>query len=270
MYAHICIVKLQQKYLVIFILHVLPDACGGIIEAVKSKIKELIDKFQSLKEATRDQLEKEGIGIRCLVDIITSLPAPRKEPHEEFLVTHTDVLLSCRNIAGVFIYLNMHWEYLNYDILAQIITEFPRRMKEQKFLPWRKLIRQLSSYRVQLRRFVEETTLEQFQEADEDKRFMKPPEGFIELVTLHKWEKPILLKNVVDFRDKFAHKYDLRKCAIFLLSLADGSVIITMLVPKSIEKMIDLTDINFFNDNGILQLQLSGVTLYEQVYINYV
>lgn len=259
----VCGCKGRMNYELCHFLHSLLHylfADENPVEKVRSRIHQLKDAFQSLKDATREELVKAGIGVTTLVDKITSLPAPCRDQHEEFIAKYTMKFSRCQNITQVFFHLNRHWEYLNCDILGHLITEFSR-----SFSLSRKLVCQLAAYKKNLRHFMKHTTIVLFREAEGEQRYEEPPENFKKLVTCHAWQKPNTLKKIDDFRRRFAYKYNLRSCVIFLLSMEDGSVIITMQVPMSVELMIKSTDIEFFKDNAIVYMKLSDITVYQNV-----
>ena len=189
--------------------------------------------------------------------MITSLPVTKREPHLKFLKEYIKEFHSCKSVPEVFSHLNTHWDYLNYDMLAHLITDFPLSS----------LKAQLTIYELRMQRFLNETSLEQFSAAEEEERYMEPPEGFKKLVSQHKLSPSTSLKKIDTFRRKFAHKYDLRACAIFLLSMRSGSVVLTMLVPESLEMMLRSTDPEFFKEHSIVHLQLNDILIYEKVHV---
>ena len=96
---------------------------------------------------------------------------------------------------------------------------------------------------------------------------MESSESFKKVVSRHKFSPSTSLKEINTLWHKFAHKYDLRACAIFLLSMRNGSVVITMLVPESLEMMLKSTDPEFFKEHSIVHLQLNDILFYEQVHM---
>ena len=112
-------------------------------------------------------------------------------------------------ISVVFRRLDIHnyWNYLNIDILNHIITEFSLPSHTQ-----------LQAYKEKQQQFMEETTVKEFYDTEGDRQYIEPPAGFTKLITQLKWKSPIYLKEVDDFRRKFAHKYDLREWAVILMS----------------------------------------------------
>ena len=210
--------------------------------------------FVSLRTATRQELERARVSVASLRDILYDLPTAKKDQHREFLMKYERHFEDCSSIEGVFLKLNTYWNYLNIDILAHLITKFSLRC----------LYAQLRAYQKELEHFLERTTLREYYEMEADQEQKEAPEGFTELVSKHFWEQPIYLKKVDEFRRKLARKYDLHACAVILVSMNMGSVVITMMVPESVVAMVDSTGTEFFKEHGIIHLQLNGTCVYKQ------
>ena len=240
-------------------LHYLTSSLAGTsrVESIRSSIQQLTGQFHKLRAATEQELQRAGVGVTSLVTEITSLPATKRGPHLEFLKQYTKEFHSCKSVLEVFSHLNTHWDYLNYDMLAHLITG----------LSLSSLNAQLKEYELKMQHFLNETSLEQFSAAEGEKRYKKPPKGFKKLVSRHKLSPSTSLKEIDTFRQKFADEYDLRKCAIFLLSMRSGSVVLTMLVPESLEMMLRSTDPEFFKEHSIVHLQLNDILIYEEVHV---
>ena len=210
--------------------------------------------FVFLRAATRQELERAGISVASLLDTLYDLPTAKKVQHREFLMKYERHFEDCRSIGGVFLKLNTYWNYLNMDILAHLITKFSLRC----------LYSQLRAYKEELEQFMERTTLREYYEVEADHEQTEAPEGFTELVSKHNWERPIYLKKVDEFRRKLARKYNLHACAVILVSMDIGSVVITMMVPESVVVMVNSTGTEFFKEHGIVHLQLNGTCVYPQ------
>ena len=187
------------------------------------------------------------------MDKITSLPANIVEPHREFLRKYNEAFQECSSIHGVFTHLNTHWDYLNYDMLEHIITEFSLHSLDE----------QLEGFKEHRDQFLDDTSLKQFNEAEGDKRCMKPPPGFKELAIDFKLSRSTPLKKIEEFRRKFAYQYGLRECAIILSGVKLTSVIIILLVPESI--VVRPTDYEFFHEHNIVCVKHNGIIRYQQV-----
>ena len=180
--------------------------------AVRANISHLDSMFVSLRFATQQELVKAGVSITSLLDTLYDLPTLKKAQHREFLVKYEKHFEDCKSIEGVFLKLNTYWNYLNFDILAHFITKFSLRC----------LYSQLKAYEVEVGHFMERTTIQEYYKVEADKQKIKPPEGFVELVSEHHWEAPINLKQVENFRRMLAREYDLHECIVILVSMGRG------------------------------------------------
>ena len=222
--------------------------------AVQADISRLEYHFDSLRTATRQKLEKAGVSVTSLLDRLYYLPTAKRDQHREFFLRYDKTFAECKSIEGVFRNLNMYWNYMNIGILEHLIKKFSLEC----------LYTQLKVYEEELEYFMERTTLTEYYEVEADKQKIKPPDGFIELVSEHNWEQPIYLKDVDEFRREVARKYDLHTCAVILVSMDIGSVVITMMVPESVVAMVNSTGTEFFKEHGIVHLQLNGTCVYKQ------
>ena len=212
--------------------------------------------FKALENATETDLEKKGVQVKNLVKVIYSLPpSATMELHQEFLMKYAKEFKGSDTISEVFLKLDTHkyWDYLNIDILERIITEFSLPSQTQ-----------LEDYKRQQQQFMERTTVEEFCEAEGDRRHINPPPAFVKHVSQHEWEPPTYLKKVDDFRKKFALKHDLRESAVILVGMRGGCVVISMMVPESVVEMVNSTGTEFFKEHGIVHLQLNGTCVYQQ------
>ena len=225
------------------------------IEAVQAKIRQLRDQFTALEDATETDLENVQVHIRRLVKVICSLPTAKKELHQDFLIKFAEEFKDSDTISVVFFKLDTHkyWDYLNTDILEHIITHFSLPCKAQ-----------LGAYKAEQQQFMEQTTVEEFCEAEGDRRHIHPPPASVKVISQHKWEPPTYLKKVDDFRKTFALKYDLRESAVILVGMRGGSVVITMMVRESVVVIVNSTGTEFFREHGIIHLQLNGTCIYKQ------
>ena len=226
------------------------------IEKVQSHIDWLKKMFKSLKDAALAEIERAGISIATLVDKITSLPAPRQEQYKRFITKY-------RGKTATQLFLHCHWEYLNCDILGILITEFCRSLSSPC-----ELVQQFAVYKRDLRQFMKHTTVSLFCKANKDMGYQESPNGFLKLYSRHVWRPPITLEKIDDFRRRFAYKYNLRSCTVFLLSLEHGSIAITMQAPESVELMIKTSDNEFFKEHGIVLMRLNDTVVYQEVSVH--
>ena len=183
------------------------------VEAVRANIKHLKELFKALADATETDLEKKGVQVEDLVRKIYSLPTATRQLHQDFLIKYAEEFEHSRTIRVVFRILDTHkyWDYLNTDILDHIITQFSLPSQTQ-----------LEDYKVQQQQFMEQTTVEEFCEAEGDMRHIDPPPAFVKLISQHEWEPPTYLKEVDEFRKMFARRYDLCECAVILVGMRGG------------------------------------------------
>ena len=195
------------------------------------------------------ELEKAGIGVESVLDTIFDLPAAQKDLHRDFLMKFEKHFDECQHIRCVFHKLNTYWNYLNGDILAHLITKFSIM---SLYVHW-------NEYEKQLEDFLERTILMDYYEIEGYKQKRKAPQGFIDLVTEHTWKQPIFLKDVDNFRKELAREYDLHTCAVILVSMEIGSVVITMVVPESFVATVNSTRLEFFMEHSTVHLYLNNV-----------
>ena len=208
-----------------------------------------------LEAAAEAELESAGVQIETLVREIYSLPTAKKGLHQDFLVKYAKEFEDSDTISEVFRRLDMHnyWNYLNIGVLEHIITHFSLPSQTH-----------LKDYRRWQQYFMEQTTVEEFCEAEGDRRHIEPSKAFKKLISKHNWKPPTFLKKVDDFRKRFALKHDLQESAVSLAGMRGGSVVITMMVPESVVAMVNSTGTEFFKEHGIIHLQLNGTCVYKQ------
>ena len=212
--------------------------------------------FKALENATETDLEKKGVQVKNLVKVIYSLPpSASMELHQEFLMKYAKEFKGSDTISEVFLKLDLHkyWGYLNINLLEHIITKFSLPSQTQ-----------LEDYKIEQQEFLEQTTVEEFCEAEGDGQHIDPPKAFVKHISTHNWKPPIYLKEVDEFRKKFARRHDLRESAVILVGMRGGSVVITMMVPESVVAMVNFTGTEFFKEHGIVHLQLNGTCVYKQ------
>jgi len=130
------------------------------VEAVQGNIEHLKELFKALEDTTETDLQNVRVRIKHLVKVICSLPTAMKDLHQDFLMKFAEEFKDSHTITVVFFKLDTHkyWDYLNTDILEHIITHFSLPCKAQ-----------LGAYKAEQQQFMEQTTVEQFCEAEGDK-----------------------------------------------------------------------------------------------------
>ena len=205
----------------------------------------------ALKNAIRHALEnpsdgREAVSVSVAVDKIMNSTAADWEPHEKkILYEKRDMLRDSRDIQSVLDCLGHDWNFLNPDIYEYLIEDFSLHSLDG----------QVAEYREELQKFMDETRIKIFIAVVERKaRYKKIPKGFKELVTHHKWKSPVYLSDVEEFRRDVASEYCLRRCAVFLVALGEGSVMISLLVAITSESLIKNTEPEFFEKHNITSM----------------
>ena len=218
------------------------------VDKVRYRIGELKERF---KDTTQCELEKPGkekqvISVSAVIEEVLNPTIPWGHQEVDFLIERNEILRSSRDMQSVLDRLGFHWDYLNPEIYENIIDSFSLHRLDD----------QLAEYKAKLQQFIDETPITVFCGVVEKNKQHKPiPAGFRELVTKHNWKPPIYLKHVNDFRTQVAHQYNLQQCAVLLVALGKGSVIITHLVPVSVKHLIQ-SDPDFFKKHGVVEMEL--------------
>lgn len=217
------------------------------------------DKFSELKNDTCSAIVKEGISVKTLVTKIIDLPIDFEEYDKIFLKKNSSELRSCSDVPALFVYLRFHWDYLHPDLYGHLIDEFDLHS----------LIPKLQAYRKDLDDFLDKTLLEDFCQIQPlRKRHItgcNVPEKFVQYVSGHCWDHPVFLRAVEKFRLDFADYFSLNKCAAVVVDILNGSVILAMWVPKSIESKIKSVDSNFLSKHNIVYMELQYNIIYMKV-----
>ena len=102
------------------------------VDKVQMNIMELNKKFNDLKKNIRECLEKSGVYVRRVVDVLTSLSPDEDKHHKMFLESHVKVLVKAADHFELFVTMNFHWNYLNPGLLEHLVRELDlKRVKSQ-------------------------------------------------------------------------------------------------------------------------------------------
>ena len=202
-------------------------------------------------------VEEKGIGVTELIDEIVDLPAV-EEQDDDFFMKRADDIRKSEIVPAVFDRLHRHWDYLHPDIYGHLIAEFSLTDVSPK----------LTKYQRKLDLFLDRTLLTDFCRVEGRRmRLVTPPANFALLVTKHfrLCPPPVYLRDVEVFRREFADFCGLKSCAVMVVGILEGSVIITMLVPDTIESTIRFLDPEFIRVHNITHIMLNDLTVYPQV-----
>lgn len=244
---------MQLKHCQLFLL------LGTTVNDVRTTIKQLRNQFKVMRNATEEALEKARIGMKEVASALMSIPAAKKKSHQHlklFLRESNKAFFKSESIPELFGLVDLHWSYLEYHLLEYLIQEFVHKCLQS----------QMELYKHHLYRFMENTPLTLFWEADEDKEIPHIKPEFATMVTEHNWPPTVTLMDVERFRRAFVSEYCLHECAMMLQAARPGSVHITWFIPQSIMhylmEEIQSSRAEFFQESGIIQLELDGQCIY--------
>ena len=224
---------------------------------VEQDIKSLRKDFAKLKNATCTAVENKGIGVRKFINRIVDLPVNLERQDKEFFIERADVIRKSESVPAVFDRLRFHWDYLHPDIYGHLIDEFSLTDVSPT----------LTNYQNELDLFLSQTLLTEFCKVEGEGESVDPPSNFKYLVTTHLCPPPVYLRHVEVFRRKFANYCGLKSCAVMVVGIVEGSIVITMLVPESVESTIRSLDPEFIKVHSITHIMFKGFTVYSQVSI---
>ena len=215
---------------------------------VQAKIRRFEKRFNELKKAARTGLEKRNISVKKVVDALTSMPADDIEEHKQFLYDHLRELYSSEDLSELFAKLSLlHWDYLSYQLLDFIISEFGLDVVEE-----------MEAYKLDLQRFREKTPLDLFCQSQK-RRKRKPSEEFQGVVAEFDWPHQVTLEVVEQFRQEYAYHYNLRECAMMLANIRPGSFIVTWFIPESIvNKLKENVPTHVMKKYSVTNLEIAG------------
>ena len=227
------------------------------MEEVKAQIYAFEQRFNALKKSTRDDFKTRSIDVEKVVECLTDLPADDMPEHKVFLKEHMDYLLQAESLFKLFLRLNLYWHYLAYHLLQHLIKELSVDEVKGK----------MEKYRIDLQQFMWDTPLEVFCQTQKE-RAMDLPEGFEKVVANFEWPQNVTLAVVEEFRQRYAFCYNLRECAMMLITIRRGSFNVVWCIPKSIvQQLIKEVAKNVLSKYSVTKLEVAGVCIYEQVII---
>ena len=222
-------------------------------EEVKKMIFDLDKRFDLLKNTVKKCIERHGVSVKRVADVLTSLVAVEDDDHHKmFLESHVSVLFRAADISELFGTMNCHWNYLDPPPLDDLAIKF--KLEEPK--------QQIEVYKSDLQEFRMKTPLTLFCLAQKRKR-MRPPGEFREMVAEFNWPENVTLEVVEQFRQEYASHYNLRECAMMIAQVLPGSFIITWFIPQSVvEKLKTKVPRKILKKYSVTRLEIAGVCVY--------
>ena len=90
-------------------------------ECVKAEIELFQERFNHLKKVTRECLEKYGIPVEEVADVLTSISIYDFDEHKQFLQSHVSDLFRAADHCELFGIMSFTWNYLSYGLLEPLI-----------------------------------------------------------------------------------------------------------------------------------------------------
>ena len=227
---------------------------------IEAKIRQFEKRFNKLKWATRNCLEKLQISVTKVVDALLDVPTDIVAEHQQFLAKDVKGLYQETSITTLFAHEKMlcKWNYLSYHLLEHLIKEFELEAESKL----------MEAYKSDLQRFRAATPLKLFCET-QTKRQLKPSQEFKEVVGEFQWPDEVTLEVVEQFRQEYAYHYNLRECALMLALVRPGSFIITWYIPRSIvEKLKVDVPKDLLKRYNTTKLEIAGDCIYSSFKVN--
>ena len=221
-------------------------------EQVMVTIEVLKKKFNRLKKATRECLEKHKILVQDVAEALTSLSPDDDECHRMFLESRIKVIATAGNNSELFLTMNFHWNYLDPSLLNHLVTEL--ELVEVK--------PDMTTYKSELKQFRMKTPLSLFCRTQKRKK-IELSAKFRKLVAEFDWPNDVTLEVVEQFRQEYASHYKLHECAMMVADVRPGSFIITWFIPESVaEKLKGKVPIQILRKYSVTTLTVAGVSVY--------
>ena len=244
------------------ILHVLlfTTDVDSSVETLKGEIKGLHRWFNRVKESTIKCLEKCQIAVMTVVYLLTSILSV--DEHKKYLEEKHKVLRRCEDHLELFGELNLHWNYLSYDLLDQLIEELT--LKDGAF---ESVGGEMAEYKREIHEFRKRTTLKLFCLADPYTE-ENPPPGYRKMVTKHQWPDTTTLEEVEQFRKQFFRTFNLHSaCAMIVNNVRTESFSITwfVLLPDIVITTLKKCTANIavFRNYCVSVVVIDGVCVYK-------
>ena len=216
------------------------------------KIEILKKKFNGLKKATRECLEKHKILVQDVAEVLTSLSPDDDECNRIFLESHIKAFATAINNSELFMTMNFHWNYLDPSLLNHLVTEL--ELVEVK--------PDMTMYQSELQQFRIKTPLNLFHQTQKKKKLKFSP-GFKEMVAEFELPNDVSLEVVEQFRQEYASHFKLHEFAMMVADARSGSFIITWFIPESVaEKLKGNVPVQILRKYSVTTLTVAGVCVY--------
>ncbi len=170
---------------------------------------------------------------------------------------NTEKLLKAKEVDDIFILLNTEYaSFLNYDIFMLIIERYNLNEGQEEF-----------DYPGHLQEYINTHNISDFVESNPS--LVKHTDVSKEVTLLFDIQPTYTLAKVKDLLHVIADRMNLRPCAIRIVSIGEGSVAVTLLIPASVADAIFISDDIFtaseketLLQSEVLWLKCNGYTYY--------
>lgn len=188
------------------------------------EIDKLVVMYDHLVEKTvvilSEEQEKSPSFFRKFRISVTVLPTSLKYQHKYFLEQHCSKIVKATTVEEIFSILNSDWDFLNYSLLAHIISKFGNEeVKEQ-----------LSSYTTSLQAFRSQTKIRDFMKAWTVNPNLSPTFVFLTTKMSSEWDN-CTLEDVEEYRKSMAKRSSLPVYNFHFKGANQGCICLTWSVP---------------------------------------
>ena len=221
-------------------------------EQVRVTIEVLKKKFNGLKKATRECLERKKIPVKDVAEVLVSLSPDDDECHRMFLKSHIKEFAAAVDNFELFLTMDFHWNYLDPSLLDHLVTEL--ELVEVK--------PDMTTYQSELQQFRMKTPLNLFHQTQKKKKIKLSPE-FKEMVAEFELSNDVSLEVLEQFRQEYASHYKVHEFAMMMANVRPGSFIITWFIPESVaEKLKGKVPVQILRKYSVTTLTVAGVCVY--------
>ena len=183
---------------------------------------------------------------------ILNLPCSIKEEHEKFFHRTKSEITRATTFDELFVCLDTYWDFLNYTLLEGVLEAHGTE----------EMLQEIDGYIRDLEEFREKTKLKIFWQLQRHRIRSKPPPGFSQFVTKHCITGESTLKDVENIRREISDEFHLQKCALLLVHVVEGSVVITWFVPSP---AITLLKQGLGRPEVLAKLHIESVEFFDEV-----
>ena len=228
--------------------------------SVQAKVVDFELRFERLINDTRNEIEEKQTSLKTFRNSLTSLPFHVRPDHLQFIQDNLKDIMKTESIEELFLHLNLHWSFLDYGLLEHIIQRYGSD----------DLKRRMNQYKEDVVLFRQTTTVGQLIRIWPGR--VEPPPNFSLVISkLRKKAIELTLKELEELKRRFCSQFRLSECVLMFAGGSNGSVIIFWYIPSvltsELTAAVCLTESSFFEQLGVLKLEVDGFCAFEQKYM---